>query len=450
MKYLEKIIKYGLYLLAFLLPLQARWIVEAGNLNGEYFEYRSISLYGVDILLIVILLFFIIQKILNYKSETLNKFKINWYWWVIAGLELFTIVSIFFASDKSVAFYTYFKFLLGVGFFWLILKANHNKIKLIISFVLGASVQALIGIWQFFTQSDFANKWLGMALHKVDVPGTSVVGTVEGARFLRAYGGLDHPNVLGGLLAIAIIFLILSRINSKCEILDTKQIKNSNSKIQNLMILITYYLLLIILAIGLFVSFSRTAWIGLIVGLAVLLFLAVTKRDLEKQKIILQSILVIGICFFLLFVKYENLVMTRFSTDAQLEAKSNTERLESIDVSFKIIKDNIFFGSGIGNYTIKMNKMFNNFSNYVYQPVHNVYLLVLAEIGIFGFLFFISFLLFTFYFLLKNIKEGKNVVYKLSLLSALCVMFVLDHWWWSLHFGVFLFWFMCGLILREE
>jgi len=457
MKYLEKIIKYGLYLLVFILPIQTRWIIKAGSLNGEYFEYGSISLYGVDILLLIVLLFFIIQKILNPKSETLNKFKIqnskfkiNYYWWIVAGLELFVFISIFFSVDTWAAVYGYFKFLFGVGLMWLIFKADYSKAKLILSFILGASVQALIGIWQFFSQSDFASKWLGVALHKVDVSGTSVIETIDGARFLRAYGGMDHPNILGGLLIVAMLFLILLGINSKHETLNTKQIKNSNSKIQNIIFLISYYLLLIILAIGLFVSFSRTAWIGLMVGLAFFLFLAIIKRDLTKQKVILQSILVIGICFFLLFIKYENLVTTRFSNEASLEAKSNSERIESIDISFEIIKSNIFFGAGIGNYAINMNKMFDNFSNYIYQPVHNVYFLVLAEIGIFGFLFFLGFLLFVFNFLFIAFKNDKIIFYKLPLLIAICAMFLLDHWWWSLHFGVFLFWFMSGLILREE
>ena len=68
MKFLEKIYSSGIYLLVFLLPLQTRWIVRPGVLNGGYFEYGTISVYGTDVLLIIILLVFIIPKflILNF------------------------------------------------------------------------------------------------------------------------------------------------------------------------------------------------------------------------------------------------------------------------------------------------------------------------------------------------------------------------------------------------
>ena len=428
MKYLDKTIEYGMYLLVFFLPLQTRWMIKTWSLNGGYSEYETISLYGVDILLIGILALFIWQwflkkRITNYELRITNLF------YILAGLEFFIIISIFFSANKWIAIYSYIEFILGVGLMWLILKASYGKAKLIVSFILGAALQALIGIWQFFSQSDFSSKWLGMAMHKASVLGTSVVETAEGTRVLRAYGGLDHPNILGGLLAVAIILLISQKLNIKSYL---------------------NYLFLIILSFGLFVTFSRAAWIGLIMGLAVVLLLAVQKKDLAKQKYILQSILVIGVCLFLLFVKYENLVTTRFSNESRLEEKSNIERLESIDVSEELIKSNFFFGAGIGNYTMRMNRIYVSLPSYAYQPVHNVYLLVLAEIGIFGFLFFVGFLFFLFFNLVKKFKEGSSAVYKLSLLVLICAMFLVDHWWWSLHFGVLLFWFSSGFILREE
>ena len=462
MKYLEKIIKYGLYLLVFLLPWQTRWIIQSGELNGGYSEYSTVSLYGVDMLLIFILGLFIVQWFLKWRITTRlplrgtsgqdYELRITKLLIALAGLEFFIIVSIFFAPDKLITIYSYIKFLLGIGLFWLILKASYNKSKLMFSFVLGVSVQAMIGIWQFLFQTDFSSKWLGMAMHKADILGTSVIETVGGLRFMRAYGGLDHPNILGGLLVIAILMLILLFINPKHDPelnsgLNSKQFQNQKYKTLKLL---TSYFLLLTLSIGLFVAFSRAAWIGLIVGLASLLILSVIKKDLIRQKIILQSFLIIGTIIFILFIQYEDLVLTRFSADTRLETKSNIERMESVDNSLAIIKKNIFFGTGIGNYTMELNKMLENQPSYYYQPVHNVYLLILAEIGIFGFLFFILFLLYVFHNLYKKYKEERIDFYKLSLLVAICVMFLFDHWWWSLHFGVFLFWLSSGFILNKQ
>ena len=67
MKKIRKIIEYGLYLLVFLLPWQTRWIIKAGMINGGYSEYGTISLYGTDILLIILLMIKIIQK--QYQQQ---------------------------------------------------------------------------------------------------------------------------------------------------------------------------------------------------------------------------------------------------------------------------------------------------------------------------------------------------------------------------------------------
>ena len=72
----------------------------------------------------------------------------------------------------------------------------------------GAFLQACLGIYQFFTQSSFACKWLGMASHNAQDLGVSVIETLSGERWLRAYGGLDHPNIFGGFLCFSILILI--------------------------------------------------------------------------------------------------------------------------------------------------------------------------------------------------------------------------------------------------
>ena len=57
-----------------------------------------------------------------------------------------------------------------------------------------------------------------MAVHKAEELGTSVVETVGadglGERWLRAYGGLDHPNILGGILAVALLLFIILHIET--------------------------------------------------------------------------------------------------------------------------------------------------------------------------------------------------------------------------------------------
>ncbi|HLD86138.1 MAG TPA: hypothetical protein VJA28_01660, partial [Patescibacteria group bacterium] len=52
----EKIREYLFYLLVFLLPWQARYIFHDPQLFGETWEYGRLSLYGWDILLVVLVI----------------------------------------------------------------------------------------------------------------------------------------------------------------------------------------------------------------------------------------------------------------------------------------------------------------------------------------------------------------------------------------------------------
>ncbi|MDP3043631.1 MAG: O-antigen ligase family protein [bacterium] len=428
-------------------------------------------------------------------------------------------------------------FLLGIGLFWLIVCANYDKLKLILSFLAGIFFQACLGIWQFLTQSSFANKWLGMAAHSAGDLGVSVVETLQGGRWLRAYGGLDHPNILGGVLAVGLL-LTIGLIVEDTRIQDTitKQITNyklqitNKFKIQNPKFL--NYILLCVLCFmlcGMFFTFSRGAWAGLLVGILIMLAALIIKKDLRGQKRLLKIILLSAVLIFILFNLFQDLVLTRLSQDARLEVKSNVERVESLRSAQQLIKNNWLRGVGIGNY-IKYNanlQIYANTTNTNYankdtyvQPAHNVFLLVWAEIGIFGLLFFIGLLLAcsdcletlfchsrplrrsfsplrrvedeaseasasgnpgvnskntkinkklkkrrnTFiYFLVhtanswipNQVGNDRGVVFghsqaKFSLLAAITAMFFVDHWWWSLHFGVLLFWLVLGLIFAID
>ncbi|MBI4812466.1 O-antigen ligase family protein [Candidatus Falkowbacteria bacterium] len=451
MKYLQKIVEYGLYLLIFLLPVQARWIIKAGA-N----EYGTISLYGTDIVLILLLILFIIYKFLISNSQfpinvkcQMSNVKCREHWWFIAVLELAALVSIFFAPDKLLAVYAYARLLLGIGLFWLVTSAVYDKIKLIHSFLAGAILQAGLGIWQFLSQSSFASKWLGIAAHNAGDLGTSVVETLNGERWLRAYGGLDHPNVLGGVMAASILILVFHGIYSGQFLIFNFKFLN-NFLVSKFLNIFTFYFLLFTFITSLFFTFSRGAWAGVIVGVLAMLIMAVWQRDVSVQKKILGAILAGAVLVAILFSQYNDLVLTRLSRDTRLEIKSNTERINSYKDGWRVIKENWLFGAGIGNYT-KYN------ANKFPQPSHNVFLLIWAETGALGIIGFVGLFI---YLIIKNCLKIKNlkfkinnnnnsnnsIFYKTSLFSALLVVLFIDHWLWSLHFGILFFWFVLGLI----
>lgn len=277
-----------------------------------------------------------------------------------------------------------------------------------------------------------------MAEHFSSDLGVSVVETLGGERWLRAYGGLDHPNILGGLLAVGILLLILQIINFWR--------RNSNS-FKN----VVYIFFILIFSMCLFFTFSRGAWAALIVGLISLLIITIWQRDLLIQKRLLQIILVLALLVFFLYTINSDLVLTRLSNDTRLEVKSNTERINSYKIANEVIKENWLAGVGIGNYTSAFQNIRPNLQSYSYQPVHNVFLLILAEIGIMGIIIFLIVIFRVFYDLYrrKSIND-KFTIYNLSLVLGMFTMFMVDHWWWSLHFGILLTWLTIGLVIKQE
>jgi len=465
---LKKIIEYGLYLLVFLLPIQTRLIVRAGEINGAYFEYGTISLYGTDILLVLLLLLatlLVLSERFQYSISNiqypiniqLSIFKYNFYWLAIGFLDLLIFISIFYSPDKLVALQKYFWFILGLGLFWLIIKAVYSRAKLIYSFLAGALLQAFLGIWQFLSQSSFSFKWLGIARHSGGDLGASVVETLSGERWLRAYGGLDHPNVLGGYLVIGMLFFFFLIIKSERK-------KEFKSEIGNLKLggvisdsgfmapkIVSFFCFTLIAITGLFVSFSRSAWIALIFGILIFLILAIKQKDISMKKTLLKLVGLTIILITVLGAIYPDLVLTRLSQDTRLEIKSNQERISSYVVARDLIKDNWFLGVGAGNYAQYLHKINPGLKSWDYQPAHNIFLLVWAEIGIFGLILFLLIPFITCYVLWKIGQEGDKIeFYKISLVAAIFIMFLFDHWWWSGHFGLLLFWFIMGLVLKKE
>ena len=440
MKILKRTIEYLLYSLAFLLPLQTRLILRSGEINGGYFEYGTYSLYLTDIVLIFIIVLFALQGIsfgrfLISRTRELKITNCEWRLVFILGfLDLFIFISCFFAYNKLLAFYKYGWFLLGLILLFLLIKAKYNRIKFFYFFLGGIVLQSLLAIYQVIFQLSFENKWLGIANHNPGELGTSVIEILNGERWLRAYGGLDHPNILGGLLVISILFLLINK-NFKFSL---------NAPKLNLKFL-GQNALLIILITALFLTFSRGAYLALTFSFVLILIFSFYKKDKEMRFKSLKFILTSFLIFVTLFLIYPNLFQARILGNSRLENKSNIERISGLRDAQKIIKNNFLFGVGIGNYTLALKEeLYPNEKSYFYQPVHNVFLLILAEIGIFG---LISFLFFLVYFFFKISKDN---IYNLSLLFALIIMFSFDHYYLSLHFGFLLFFFILGGMPREH
>ncbi len=446
---MKKIIEYGLYLVVFLMPIQTRLIfrqfqVGPDGVGSGFLEYLSISIYVVDILVLFLVSLVFIEFFKNFHIYI--KGKINILQYFIVGLDLFIFISLFFAFDKMLSLHRYVVFLVGLGLFFLIAKAQYNRSRFYLVFLSSLFLQSLLAIWQFFSQKTFAFKWLGLANHLPHDLGASVIETTGvggiGERWLRAYGGLDHPNILGGVMAIGIMLAIFLMIKKKSDATLSITYKDDYSAKY-----FTYFfwVFVLVLFLGLIFSFSRAAWLGLFIALVFLVVYFLIRKRWKKELIVLKVISVFIILSAIIFSQYGNLFITRVESKGRLEDKSNIERAFYLNESKNIIKENLWFGVGIGNYTVNTLKNREGGYFWTYEPVHNTFLLVLVEIGIFGLLIYIGFLVFLIF---ESIRKKK--VFNLTFLIILVTVMFFDHWLWSLHFGILLFWMMVGIIVKEN
>lgn len=416
-------IEYIFYALFFLLPWQTHYVLKENFINGGHWEYGSYLFYAIDAILIILFalsFFYQKNKIENNKSIP-----------YIALLSLYALISflsLYWALNQELAWYAWLR-LLGIFIFlFLLAKINLNFKYLSWALVSAGFIQAVLGIVQFFTQQVVANKWFGIAYHDPSILGDQVIENSTG-RWLRAYGAFPHPNILAGFLVVCLILAIYLYLQ------ETKKTK------ELLIILIAFVILC-----GLFFTFSRTAFAGLFIGL-LLIFLCIHYFQNKFQHKFLQIILIL-FCIFTVLVGVNSTIITgRFSLNNRLEQKSISQRVDYIDNSLSIIKQYWPTGVGIGNYTQAVRDLVNSsLENYDYQPVHNIYLLVFAETGVFSLAVIILLIILTF----QKIQFYKlESIVLISIVLLFLVIGCFDHYLFTLNAGLLLFWLPIGLLNKE-
>lgn len=413
-KILEKLIEYLFYFFVFVFIWQSKLIIFPAPTN-----YNEIAIYFNYLLLFLLIIVFIFYTIFYNKKEFLDKFDLDKYWVVLAGLEFFIFISILISPVREVSIFKYLLFLLAIGLLFVMTNFKFNIKKIFLVFLTAILIQAGLGIFQFFSQVPFSNKYLGLASHSASVLGTSVIES-EAGRFVRAYGAVDHPNIFGALMFFGLVLLIFFIFKN-----DFQGYKK----------ILTYISLFIILT-ALAVSFSRSAYLALAISLIV--WFIIFLLDKNKIKKYYPLFIFIFLSIIIIFSFLRPLVLSRFDTSSRLEKISIDERGSQINFSSEIIKKNPWLGMGLGAYHYKILTEKPNLQPYEAQPVHNTFLLVWSEIGLWGLFFFIYFI---FYIFKKNIT---NLDFS-PIFIGFFVFMLFDHWLWSLPFGPLLFFFLISL-----
>lgn len=427
----EKILFYATAFFLASIPWQTRFIFRQGEVGGYASEYLTLSLYAADILAVFLVAAFLYAHAPKRKKSEIGRKKAaaaaSW----AAALFLWTFFSAWWAADRLLAIQHSFWIFLALAAVWILRMAPKRK-QAVFFFLGSLTLSAWLGIWQFVSQQSFSNKWLGLSGHDPLLGGSSVVEifSAEGslARFLRAYGGFDHPNIFGTYMAVGILLLLRLWVESG----------NGKEKI-------LLGVALLSMSGGFFMSLSRSAWIGLLLGLVI--FAAgelygkfSAKKDFfaAARGIFGPLALVLGM-FALLWLFYPAQVSTRSAAAGRLEEKSLSERASYLAQGKELAKENFFGGTGAGNYVTVLQRKYPEVPSWQMQPVHSVPVLVWAELGIVG-LFLLAAMFFS---LCRAALFGKTA--PLALWAVLAGAFILDHWLWSLHSGLMLVGLIGGL-----
>ncbi|MDX1535411.1 MAG: O-antigen ligase family protein [Candidatus Spechtbacterales bacterium] len=435
--HVKRLEEYVWYILLFSIPFQTRKFLYSTGVIEGFNEWQSIFLYGTDLIILMLATLWIkrigIKTILHRaRFKTIAQNKLSAPFFLVVFLVL-VFISIFFASYKIIAVYRFLKLLEFVFVFFYAIHAfkAFSFSKSLLAFIGGAIIQSFIAIAQFVVQHSLGLKFFGEPF--LQAGRTDVAEFVAfGARFMRAYGTFPSPNVLAAHLAVAIILLVT-------WYLIKKDIKPGYTVASGLTV--------VIISLALFLTFSRA--VILAAGVSIIFFciiILLMKQDKKLKKrffTITAPIIVLAVCVGVLFWPeiYSRVLTTFDYNDLALR-----ERTFFNELSYDVIKENPK-GVGIGNYTMFLRNKYTGLKDALYQPVHNIFFLITAELGIFGTLFLSVFII---EIIRRLLLVSKKRITPVHLMVFTLILFVIisgsfDHYYWTLQQGGLILWLILGM-----
>lgn len=399
----------------FLLPWQTAWIYGQAFVAGEPFSFGVMNLYVVEGLILLTVTLILLFGDRDKSPEGTNVWR-----WMLSFLT-FAALSSLWSQNASLVISQLVHLLSASALFWILLCSRVKTRLVVWAFVLGLMIPTLLGVWQVVVGSSPAMTILGLAPRDAQTLGDAVL-MVGGERILRAYGSFPHPNIFGGYLAMGLVGIGWLWRAAKYRERQWLSVVG------------------LILFVGLVLTFSRSAWLGLIV---------VSMMLLARRQVNIPTSLrgwlawvrgaKLGSALIILVVALLSpLIMSRFSADASIESRSLTQRVEQYDEFGGVFEDHVFVGAGLHNYPLALEQVDPGRAWWEYQPVHNVWLLVLSELGILGLLIGLRSL---WSVIRSNTKRpiGHFVLGGLFVLAPLFTISLFDHYLWTFWPGLALF-----------
>lgn len=361
-------------------------------INGIRIDYLSPTFYLIDILLLAYLPFLFLEKIDGDKLKK-NKLKI-----FLLFLLLFLFFNFVISLNKSLWFYRLYQYIRIIEVFYIFLTIDKKNLRY---FMLGLGFSlifsTLLSILQIFNQGSINGIFwfFGERSFNIFSPNIATI-SLNGEHFLRPYATFSHPNSLAGFALVSgLLFLFM-----------------------HWWWFFYFAFILVIL------SFSKiTIFISLLLLLGYWLWL---KRNKWQLLFIIIPLFTVSVLFLCSVWKGN--------------PESLSERVLVWKEAFVQISQNPL-GLGLGSYFFTLKQ--NAFGFLLNQPVHNIFLVVLLEVGI-------PFFIYILWLLKKIYKTSKKSVFVLIIATGIIFTGLFDHYWLTLIQNQLLLGVILGLIFGQK
>lgn len=368
------------FLLVFFLPFQRGYVYlfsSSASFSNPVNHYNWLKFYLFDILFLGLLLYVLpsIKRLFSVKEAALAA--------LFLSLCLLSICTHSYGQILLPAWHFFKLFLASLLFFVLLKERTEGERRELMrgiatALVASAFCQSVIAIVQFVQQRSLGLKFLGEGSIDVAKGKGCFIAMGEGGRwildrlfffkhqsgsFLRAQGTLDHPNHLGLFLAVGLVALYALYVKA--------------GKRERWLLAPLFFVLLL----GLFVTFSRAAlftWL-----LASFLFIVIGRHG-SVAKLALPLLVVCGALFLPQIMQRGGIL-----NSTEVNRYADRERLLYQSHAWKMIQEHPLQGVGFRNYVTVLPAYAQGS---VAGPliVHNIFLLMAAEVGVVGAALFLA------------------------------------------------------------
>ncbi|MFC1735117.1 O-antigen ligase family protein [Candidatus Hydrogenedentota bacterium] len=356
--------RFFLFMLCLSLPIASRNFIGACtrvNFSGPpgfYTDFRDFPL--------AILYVFCISNVFIMKRE---KLRFSSFDWCFLALLLACILSIYNSRDFTLSLFMMFRLAVTYAMFYYMANfvSNISEVRtIIIALLLGAALECSLAFLQFIHGGTLGLGLLGEAQELLVYSG-------ETMKSLRIAGTLRHPNAFSTYLGFIIplgTMMLLCPIRKAYKAICITVVGMS--------------------LMALVLTLSRGGWLSLAVAMIVIMA-GCLKAKMIKARALFPITMKVGLALFLLTAVFQGVLRDRLIHDDYDAAMT---RVPLMQVATEIISSHPFIGIGINNYTEvhqEYDKTPERITSHIPNPVHNSYMLILAETGIVGIASFLIF-----------------------------------------------------------